>query len=475
MTSLKPSHWLAIVSAFSLALYFIYFHLPNFGNVSFLGAIIILEIVIAALWNFDQRFFVLLMITFLWGGMNIPLQGAAKMGRWIVLAAGALVGFVIWVKAPRGPFRTIHLLAFFCVFTALISATVSSFIQVASLKALSLGLLFLYCASGVRLALLNREERFFNGMILGCEMVAYGSTLFYLGMGNSVWGNPNSLGAVMSIGVFPFLLWGWLISDAPAMKIRRLVALLCCTYLVRFSLSRAAMIAVAVVTVTFCLTLHRYKLLVKIAVIVLFFVAIGGMLAPESLNTQLIDLKDAFLYKGHKEEGVLGSRRGPWSQSIASIKEHPWFGTGYGTSPTGLDPGLHVGTTSSFSEVEREHGSSYITVAEWLGLVGVLPFIALIGLTASQVWRVCALMNRTSEVRYYSIPLAMVVLAGFVHAGFEDWLFAVGSYLSVFFWTSAFLLSDILPDASMLSAGEPAPRILRTNWRPDFRGIIARR
>ncbi len=64
------------------------------------------------------------------------------------------------------------------------------------------------------------------------------------------------------------------------------------------------------------------------------------MLAPEALNKQLGDLKDAVLYKGHKEEGVLGSRRTPWEKSIASIKEHPLFGTGYGTSPTGEDPGL---------------------------------------------------------------------------------------------------------------------------------------
>src|ERR1700688_5259389 len=154
----------------------------------------------------------------------------------------------------------------------------------------------------------------------------------------------------------------------------------------------------------------------------------------------------------------MGSRRGPWEQSIASIKEHPLFGTGYGTSPTGVDPGLHFGKISSTSETEREHGSSYITIAEWVGLLGVMPFVALLALALSNVWKVCALMSRTANPRYYSIPLAMVMLAGFVHAGFEDWLFAVGSYLSVFFWTSAFLLSDILPDASMLSAGEPAPR-----------------
>jgi O-antigen ligase len=95
----------------------------------------------------------------------------------------------------------------------------------------------------------------------------------------------------------------------------------------------------------------------------------------------------------------------------------------------------------------REHGSSYITIAEWVGLLGALPFLALLAVTVSNVWKVCAWMNRTADPRHYSIPLAMVVLAGLVHATFEDWLFAAGSYLCVFFWVFAFLLADLVPGA----------------------------
>ena len=40
----------------------------------------------------------------------------------------------------------------------------------------------------------------------------------------------------------------------------------------------------------------------------------------------------------------------------------------------------------------------------------------------------------------------MVVLAGLVHASFEDWLFAVGYYLCVYFWFFAFLLADLIPE-----------------------------
>jgi O-antigen ligase len=461
MNSLKPLHWAGIILGSSLALYFVYFHLQYFGDVPFLGGILLLEIIIASVWDYKRRFFVLLILTFLCAGMHVPLQSAGTIGRWVVLAAGALVGSIVWMRAARRPFRAIHLIAFFCICAAFVSARVSTFIQMASLKALSLGLLFVYCSAGARLAVLDREERFFRGLVLGSEVITYFSAVCYFVAGNSIWGNPNSLGAVMSIAVFPILLWGWITSDAPGAQIRRLGALLLCTYLIHFSMSRAAMVAVALVTAVFCLCLHRYKLLIKVTAGVLFLVAVGGMLAPESLNKQAADLKDAFLYKGHKEEGVMGSRRGPWDQSVASIKDHPWFGTGYGTSPTGMDPGLSFGRISSSAETEREHGSSYITIAEWVGLLGVLPFLALVAVTLSKVWKVCALMNQTTDPRYYSIPLAMVVLSGFVHATFEDWLFAAGSYLSVFFWVCAFQLDDVLPDAKAVPALGSARRDAR--------------
>jgi O-antigen ligase len=144
---------------------------------------------------------------------------------------------------------------------------------------------------------------------------------------------------------------------------------------------------------------------------------------------------------------VMGSRRTPWETSIASIKEHPLFGTGYGTSPTGENPGLGFGRFNSSAETEREHGSSYMTIAEWVGLLGVMPFVALLAVTVSNVWRVCAWMRRTGDPRHYSIPLAMVVLSGLVHGLFEDSLFAVGSYVSVYFWVFVFLLADLIPVA----------------------------
>jgi O-antigen ligase len=445
MNSVKPLQWAGLGLGLCLALYFVYGHLQYFGNVSFLGGILVLEVIIVSLWNYDQRFFVLLIIACVGAGLNVPLQGAWTGGRWLVLSAGAVVGYIVWMKAPRRPFGSLHLIALFCVSTAFVSATVSSFVQVSSLKAFSLFLLFLYCASGARLAAVGREQRFFDGVLKGSEIAVYITAICYFGLGQSFWGNPNSMGAAMSIGVFPVLLWGWLTSQGSVASLRSLAALFLCTSLVLFSLARAGMVSVALVTLIFCVCLHQYKLLVKVAALVLLGVAVTGMFAPVTLDSSLSDLKDAVLYKGHKDEGILGSRRTPWEMSINSIKGHPFFGTGYGTSPTGEDPGVGPGRFASSAETEREHGSSYMTIAEWVGLLGVLPFIALLGVTVSNIWKVCLWMNRTRNPRHYSIPLAMVVLSGLVHAGFEDWLFAVGSYACVYFWVFVFLLADLVP------------------------------
>ena len=70
-------------------------------------------------------------------------------------------------------------------------------------------------------------------------------------------------------------------------------------------------------------------------------------------------------------------------------------------------------------------------------------------------------MRRTGDPRHYSIPLAMVVLSGLLHASFEDWLFAAGSYISVYFWVSAFLLADFVPDAVVVPVAGVASQASR--------------
>jgi len=52
-------------------------------------------------------------------------------------------------------------------------------------------------------------------------------------------------------------------------------------------------------------------------------------------------------------------------------------------------------------------------------------------------------MWRTHDARSYTVPLVLIGIAGLIHAFFDDWLFAVGAYLNVFFWTAVFLLAQL--------------------------------
>src|SRR5260370_33049605 len=221
MNSVKPLQWVGMVVGLTLALHCVYYYLESVGNVSFLGGILLLEVLIASLWKYEQRFFVLLMIAFVWAGMNVPFEASWTRRRWVVLFAGAVVGYIVWTRTPRRPFGSLHLIAFFCVCAAFVSATVSPFIQLAFSKALSLLLLFVYCASGARLAVFGREQRFFRGLLWGSEIAVYDTAICYLGLGQNIWGNPNALGGPMSHAVLPVLMWRRLTSERPTLRLRR--------------------------------------------------------------------------------------------------------------------------------------------------------------------------------------------------------------------------------------------------------------
>ena len=65
----------------------------------------------------------------------------------------------------------------------------------------------------------------------------------------------------------------------------------------------------------------------------------------------------------------------------------------------------------------------------------------------------------------------MVVLAGLIHANFEDWLFAVGSYLCLLFWVFAFELVDIIPHAVEV----PVAGVVSRPLPADFGAVVSNR
>jgi hypothetical protein len=82
-----------------------------------------------------------------------------------------------------------------------------------------------------------------------------------------------------------------------------------------------------------------------------------------------------------------------------------------------------------------------------VGVLGALPFALLLLLLSGKIFRTIAGLRKTGNAHHPAIPLAMVMLAGLTHAAFEDWLFAPGNYLCLFFWSLAFIFVDVAPSS----------------------------
>jgi O-antigen ligase len=446
------SRTLVILISGLVALALLLFFRPEYlASPQFLGAAIATQILLFSLAQYRDWFFVVLMAGFVWAGIDLPSSGAWLQGRWIVLAIGAIAGLAIYMRDPNHRFSLIHMLAFSCVLSAVVSASVSAYPQEALLKSLSLFLLFLYGVTGARLAVpLLQPQEFFRKLLVGCEVITYATAVAYFLLRWSIFGNPNSLGAIMGVVVVPVLLWGLLCAESTMTKRRMGLSLGLSIALLMSTYARAGIVGAAVACFLVCIAMRRYRLIVPGMVACVAIAALTALLIPQP--TGMIEgrrpqsISSLFLYKGKPTEDLMASRRGPWDQTVAVIKQHPWFGSGFGTSVTGQNATYFELTRARFvdSRMIREHGNSYLAIVEWSGLLGVLPFYLLVGTIAWQARAALMRLRRSGNIFAPAVPAAAIIIAGLIDAGFEDWLFAVGYYLSVFLWVMAFILADLL-------------------------------
>jgi O-antigen ligase len=209
-----------------------------------------------------------------------------------------------------------------------------------------------------------------------------------------------------------------------------------------------------------CVALRRQVLLVKGAAVLMFLIAIIAVAQPGRFDMLVSSFTEDLIYKGKPQMGILGSRQSPWQETYDVIRKdrNYLFGVGFGTSAAeqeGASSGLMFRTSGG---AVREHGNSYLALVEYVGLLGVVPFLVLLILVLRQIRRGCSLMWRTRDPRHYVIPLVMVCTAGLVHAFFEDWLFAVGFYLTVFFWSCVFALAELQFEQA------PVPAMINRTW-----------
>jgi O-antigen ligase len=444
----------------------------SFAGYAYLGALIGVEVLAVMLWNYRQTFFAILLLVFLWAGTMVPWQSAGLSARWLVLAAGAAVGFALYMKGNHS-FGAIHLLALFCLLSALVSAMESSYPRLALLKTGSLALVFLYGSGGARVSILGREAKFIAGLLLGCEFLVYFSAFEYFVLHEPFFGNPNSLGVVTGIVTTPILLWGVIVSEGTRGYPRRLLALLVSTLLLLSSYSRAGIGASLISCILLCVAMRRYRLLLKGGAVVLAGAVLiaATVPLPDHHDVHTDSLTDVFLYKGKTEAGVFGSRVSPWAKTSAVIRERPWFGSGFGTSVTGVEgPQLDYAVESRYGSI-REHGNSYFAILEWVGLLGIVPFLMLLVIIAVNVGRATAQMFRSANPMSPLVPITGVLIAGIFHAAFEDWMFAPGYYMCVFFWSLVFIQADLVSATEPVVA-EAANRYPAAHLHPGY-GILS--
>lgn len=452
-----------------LALFFLLERRPGyFANTTYLGTILALQVAFAGLSRFEDVFFPLMMGAFLLAGSDLPFNSAGMSLRWVFLAVGALGGFIIWIKSERRRhFAPVHLVAAFCVVSALVSATVSEKPRTAVLKALSLFLLFLYVTSGARLAVAGREGRFVNGLVLACEALVYVSVASYFVLGFEVFGNPNALGAIAGVVLAPILLWAALVADSQRLRRRRFVALTLCGGLLYYSNSRASILGAAAAVVMFTVALRHQRLLLQCVFVSVFFLTLVAVVNPSRMDVFVSSFTERFYKETSINPGMFGSRLSPWAETLSVVKQHPWFGSGFGTSDLGeLRPDVADSSVSTAQGTNREHGNSYLAMAEYMGLLGSVPFVLLLLIVVRAVVRMYAWIRRTGSPYQFAIPFGLVATAALVHAGFEDWLFAVGSYLCVFFWVAVFLLMDLVSDLEPARTAPIFTALNRTAGRP---------
>jgi O-antigen ligase len=412
-----------------------------FTSQTYLGGLILLEFLIAAVWMYRRVFFPVVIVAFLLAGVNLPVGTVWTAARWLFLAVGALFGLFIVIKEHRFHFGLFHLIAGFAVLTALLSATVSRYPNVALLKVLSFFLLFIYAGTGARVAVSGRENIFFARLLLGCEIFVGMNAVFY-GLGMEAMGNPNSLGAVMGVVTAPVLLWGTLVARDRSLQQRHGVFFAVAMFLGFMSHSRAGLAAVFVSFGLLCLALRKYRMFMQGTVILTIIFAATAIFRPEVIAS----MTSSVVYKGVDEQlGVLASREAPWQTAIDNIREHPWLGAGLGTTAEGGDPTQAQGSFASNTNVTTENGSSYLSLVAGVGMLGAIPCALLLLILMIKIWQTLIWMRVTGSALHAAVPIALVLIGGIVHAVFEDWMFAPGNYLSVFFWSVAFIFVDVAP------------------------------
>jgi hypothetical protein len=424
-----------VAAASILFLLYLSISRPYLFGESNLLALLVLVIAGFLASQYETHFWTLMIAVFFWAGSGFPLAGSMNIFRWVVLGLGAFLSLGYYAhRANRVPFNYLHLLGLFTVVSAFASALVSVNPLMTVLKTLSLAALFVYGSMGARSLWSRNPAPFVRKLVQMAEVMVYFTAVCYL-VSFEVWGNPNSLGLIMGCICWPVLLWQLLLPSTRHEYTRRFIALFVCGALLVFSLSRASMTAASLSSIFLLVGARRYRTLLMGVSLLSAILLNMFLVTPERFQTA----SEALLYKKGERGSLLDSRGKPWERSLATFREHPWLGLGFGAADNSAEWHFSYVTQGQLS---RERGSSYLTMLEGTGAVGTFFSGMLILALLREVWRIFSRLRHTGQVNQPAVVAGAIILGGLVNAFFEDWMFAVGFYMSVIFWVLALSLRD---------------------------------
>ncbi len=436
MVNSKTIKIFPLLAAASVAiLFYLSVHRPYLFGESNLLALLVLVIAAFIASQFETSFWTLMIAVFFWAGSELPLAGGMNVFRWVVLGVGASLSLAYYARtANRIAFNYQHLLGLFAVIAAFASAIVSVNPLMTILKALSLAALFIYASIGARILWARNPEPFVRRLVLLTEGLVYFTAICY-SASYDVWGNPNSLGLIMGCICWPVLLWRSILPASRREYARRLIPLLLCGALLVHSVARASIIAASVTSLFLLLGTRRYRTLLPGMSLFAVILLSVFLVTPQRFQST----SEIFIYKKGEQGKAMSSRQEPWQRSLAAFRERPWLGSGFGAADNSAGWRL---TYVTQGQLTRERGSSYLTLLETTGILGTLPFALLLLGLIREIWRVFLWLRRSGKANQPAVVAAAIILGGLVNAFFEDWMFAVGYYMSVIFWILALSLRD---------------------------------
>lgn len=398
----------------------------------------------AAAYLFGFRRWSLLIQVTLFAAASCPYGAFLGPVRWPVLFLSALlsIGFTSWNELEFGQHMFDRaVLALVCA--TFLSAMYSANSTMTLLKSCAFLAVITYAGFGAPAAVKALKGRFVTSYAVTSVCALIVVAVCYWVLNFEVMGNPNNLGALLSVFVWPAVLWLSLCARLH-LRVVGIVASVATLALTYYSLSRASMLAEIVAAFVVLVCARRFRALAMLAV------------ACVCLSAVLVGPARDFVQKGDDPD-MLKSRRDLIEDSLDRIQRRPLQGEGFGVT-AGLSEYWDGGTSSN--EFQREEGNSFLGIVCQLGLLGAVPIVIALLCIAGQMYRMARGRVAQSDVALLAVG---VVSAGLVNATFEAWLFAGGFYLCLLFWSFSSILTR--STAMLSSAPQMPPAEIRQQLR----------